>query len=94
VEALFSSVKDWHDIGGRFSYLTDNQKKALSSFWRGFQESDLRHPDGELHKRFLHTWDLLYPLYTALRRNLLQDGLAYEGMLHREVLANWDVIPA
>ena len=93
VEALFSSIKDLHDIEERFSYLTDNQRKALSNFWREFQESDRRHPDGELHKRFLHTWDLLYPLYIALHRNLLQEGLAYEGMLHREVLDHWDSIP-
>ena len=93
VEALFSSIKDLHDLEKKFLYLTDNQREALSKFWREFQESDHRHPNGELHQRFLHTWDLLYPLYTALRRNLLQDGLAYEGMLHREVLATWDRIP-
>ena len=94
VEALFSSIKDLHDIDDRFSYLTDNQRNALSRFWGEFQESDRRHPDGDLHKNFLHTWDVLYPLYTALRRNLQQDGLAYEGMLHREVLDHWDAIPA
>ena len=93
VEALFSYIKDLHDIEERFSYLTDNQREALSKFWREFQESDYQHPNGELHQRFLHTWDLLYPLYTALRCSLMQDGLAYEGMLHREVLANWDKIP-
>ena len=93
VEALFSYIKDLHDIEERFSYLTDNQREALSKFWREFQESDYQHPNSELHQRFLHTWDLLYPLYTALRCSLMQDGLAYEGMLHREVLANWDKIP-
>ena len=93
VEALFASIQDIHALEERFHYLTDNQRKALSQFWKEFQYSDTQHPKGELHTRFLSTWDLLYPLYTALRNNLLQDGLAYEGMLHREVLTNWDSIP-
>lgn len=94
VEALFASVNDLHAIDQRFHYLTDNQRNALSLFWKEFHESSLRHPNGELNQQFLHTWDLLYPLYTALHDNLLQDGLAHEGMLHREVLAHWEEIPA
>ena len=93
VEALFASVSDWHAIEERFHYLTPNQRQALARFWREYQESDRRHAEGELHQRFQHTWDLLFPLYTALRANLHSDGLAYEGMLHREVLAHWDAIP-
>ena len=94
VEALFASVQDLHAIDERFAYLTDNQRRALSRFWLEFQTSNDHHPNAELHERFLHTWDVLYPLYVALRTNLLQDGLAYEGMLHREVLEHWDAIPA
>ena len=94
VEALFASVRDLHAIDERFSYLSDNQRRALSRFWQEFQESDLHHHHTDLHKHFLHTWDLLYPLYTGLRARLLQEGLAYEGMLHREVLAHWDAIPS
>lgn len=93
VEALFASISDWHSIDQRFDYLTDNQRKALSRFWREYHESDMRHPNADLHKRFQHTWEMLYPLYMALREALLRDGLAYEGMLHREVLEHWDKIP-
>ena len=94
VDALFASVKDWHTIEERFYYLSDNQRKALSRFWKEFHESDMRHPSGELHKQFLHTWDLLFLLYTNLRDSLKKDRLAYEGMLHREVIEHWDEIPA
>jgi hypothetical protein len=93
VEALFASIQDLHAINKRFAYLTDNQREALSRFWCEFQTSNVHHPNAELHMRFLHTWDVLYPLYTALRTNLLYDGLAYEGMLHREVIEHWDDIP-
>ena len=94
VEALFASIKDLHDIDERFSYLTDNQRNALSHFWTKYQQSESNHPNGSLHHSFLHTWDLLFPLYTALTNNLLQDGLAYEGMLHRQVIEHWEDIPA
>ena len=93
VEALFSYVKDWHAIEERFYYLNDNQRLALSRFWKEFYESDAHHRNSKFHHEFLHTWDLLYPLYTALRENLLHDGLAYEGMLHRDVLEHWNDIP-
>lgn len=94
IEALFASVKDWHAIEERFYYLTDTQRQALARFWKEFHESDRHHPNGELHQQFLHTWDLLFPLYTNLRTNLQEDGLAYEGMLHREVIEHWEDIPA
>lgn len=94
VEALFSFVKDWHAIDERFSYLSENQRLALSRFWKEFYESDEHHRNSKMHQDFLHTWDLLYPLYTALRDSLLQDGLAYEGMLHREVIEHWNDIPS
>lgn len=93
VDALFSSIQDWCIIEERFNYLTESQRIALSRFWKEFYNSDKNHPDSELHHQFVHTWDLLYPLYQALRDNLLKDGLAYEGMLHREVLEDWDNIP-
>lgn len=94
VEALFASIQDIHAIDERYTYLSENQRKALSRFWKEFLHSDKHHPGVKMHRQFLHTWNLLYPLYTALRENLLRDSLAYEGMLHREVLAHWDAIPA
>lgn len=93
VEALYASVVDLHTIEERFSYLSENQRNAIARFWKEYVQSESNHPNSRMHQHFLHTWDLLYPLYTALRENLLQDGLAYEGMLHREVLAHWDEIP-
>ena len=38
-------------------------------------------------------WNLLFDLYKKFSERLSEKGLAYEGMLHREVLANWEAIP-
>ena len=93
VEALFASVTDIHNIEQHYAYLTDNQRRAIARFWTEFSQSDQLHPSGDMHQRFLYTWDLLYPLYTALREQLLSDGLVYEGLLHREVIEHWNEIP-
>lgn len=92
VEALFYAVRDLHDIDDRFRYLTDNQRDAIHRFWGEFLTSEAHHPDSTMHPHFLRTWQLLYPLYTSLRQNLLSDGLAYDGLLHREVIEHFDSI--
>lgn len=93
VKALFASITDIHTIDQHYSYLTENQRLALSRFWTEFIHSETSHTNGDLHVRFLHTWDLLYPLYIALQERLFKKGLAYEGMLHRQVIEHWDEIP-
>ena len=92
VEALFYAVRDLHDIDDRFRYLTDNRRDAIHRFWGEFLTSEAHHPDSTMHPHFLRTWQLLYPLYTSLRQNLLSDGLAYDGLLHREVIEHLDSI--
>ena len=47
-----------------------------------------------MHTNFLRTWQLLYPLYNGLKVSLLQDKLAYEGLLHRQVIEHWNAIPS
>lgn len=97
VEALFANVRDWHAIDEHFAFLSEDQRLALARFWKEFEDSDIRHKTNDesskMHREFLHTWELLWPLYKALRESLKQDGLAYEGMLHREVLEHWHEIP-
>lgn len=92
VKELFTAVSDLKDLDYKFDYLNDNQRQALSSFWTDFISSAEKHPflEKDHHERFIHTWDILYPLYDALRQHLRQAGLAYEGMLHREVIETWN----
>lgn len=99
VQALFANIRDLHEIDERFSYLTPEQRTALARFWKEFADSHLQHPSdpddsSSMLNAFLHTWDLLLPLYNDLRQQLKQDGLAYEGMLHREVIDHWQDIPS
>ncbi len=97
VKALYTAIEDIHDLDAHYASLSDNQRKAIESFWLQFaksREEQLKHNKSlSMHESFLDTWHMLYPLYEGLRENLLSDQLAYEGMLHREVIRHWDDIP-
>lgn len=91
-EALYEAVKDMHDIDEHFISLTDTQRNAIKKFWGDFYASSEKN-NNHLHRQFIRTWELLYPLYKGLSDNLLQDNLAYEGLLHRQVIEHWDTLP-
>ena len=93
VESLYEAVKDLHNIDDHFISLTDAQRNAIKKFWGDFYASSDK-KNNQLHHRFVRTWELLYPLYKGLTDSLLQDNLAYEGLLHRQVIEHWDSIPA
>ena len=93
VESLYEAVKDLHDIDNHFISLTDAQRNAIKKFWGDFYASSDKN-NNQLHHRFVRTWELLFPLYKGLTNSLLQDNLAYEGLLHRQVIKHWDSIPA
>ena len=80
-EQLFRNVKDLKELDELFDYLSPNQIEAIRQFWGNFI------PINESRKKmeFLAIWQLLYPLYCALREELQSKSLAYEGMIFREV---------
>lgn len=78
---LFSNIQDIREIDVGFNYLTEDQIAAIRRFWANFipiGESDRK-------KEFLEMWQVLFDLYSNLRNQLRENGLAYEGMIFREV---------
>ena len=95
VKSLFALVKDMRDIDTHFNTLSEKQIAAIRSFWSEFYKSKEKKKDNGqdvMHTHFINTWQLLYPLYQDLQKNLLQDNLAYEGLLHRYVIEHWNEI--
>lgn len=93
VRSLFSAVEDMRDIDAHFLTLTEVQLNAIKRFWGEYHDSLHKKENTQHHQTFIRTWQLLYPLYQKLTESLLADGLAYEGLLHRDVMAHWDSIP-
>jgi hypothetical protein len=77
---LFKAIANLKELDATFDYLTDEQKKFLHNFWSTFSNGGQ-----ETRKKFLEVWNQLSTLYDHYRDDLRQAGLAYEGMLHRDV---------
>lgn len=93
-QKLFTNVTDLRTIDEAYTYLTDEQVRAIRSFWSSF------HPKGDSdgQKQFLALWEILYALYDSFRQELAADGLGYEGMICREVVerleqGEWETFP-
>lgn len=80
-QQLFRNIYDLKEIDAGFSYLTEEQVEAIRRFWVNF----LPVGNSNNKKEFLEIWEVLFDLYTHLRESLKEKGLAYEGMVFREV---------
>ena len=89
VQSLYALVEDMHDIDSHFANLSDKQIAAIKRFWGEFHLSVSKNENSKMHTNFVRTWQLLYPLYKGLQEDLLKDNLAYEGLLHRQVIEDW-----
>ena len=80
-QQLFRNIHDLKEIDAGFDYLTESQIEAIRHFWSNFL------PIGENDKKkdFLEMWEVLFQLYTSLREQLHNKGMAYEGMIFRDV---------
>ncbi|MDH6308709.1 CRISPR/Cas system-associated exonuclease Cas4 (RecB family) [Dysgonomonas sp. PFB1-18] len=80
-QQLFRNIRDLKEIDAGFDFLTSDQIEAIRRFWSNFL------PIGENDKKkdFLEMWEVLFQLYTSLRERLTAKGLAYEGMIFRDV---------
>lgn len=78
---VFTLLGDLHEQDN-VEYLTEEQKELLSHFFRNFSKEH----NSELKQRFLRLWNKLFEVYTDFRSHLQEKGLAYEGMLYRNVV--------
>ena len=80
-DKLLANVNDLEQLKD-FSFLSEAQREAIGHYF----ESYTYERDTKLKKKFTQIWEYLYPLYTQLRETLAAEGLAYSGMLKREVV--------
>lgn len=88
---LFANVADLKQIQADYSFLTEVQRSAIDAFISHFSDMsgkltvDLDSDDPKVKERFLQIWNILYPLYKDFRALLDEKGLAYEGMVYRDL---------
>lgn len=79
-EQLFKDLSQLKELDSSFDFLTEEQLEFLKSFWGSFDKNL-----NQNKRRFLEVWKELALVYKNLKTELQKDGLAYEGMVHREV---------
>ena len=90
-EDLFTDVADFKDIQDDYSHLSDVQREAILHFVDHFRDRNgrltvrLDTDDATVKARFLQVWNILFPLYTDFRKRLRAQGMAYEGMVYRDL---------
>ncbi len=79
-EQLFRNLAHLKNIDNDLSFLEDEQRKVIAEFWKSFGDKLSSHQKG-----FLRIWDNMFATYSLFRENLRSKGLAYDGMIYREV---------
>ena len=79
-EPLFKDLSHQKELDASFDFLTEEQKAFLKDFWSSFDVNESVNK-----QRFLRMWKRLPQIYERFRRDLKDKGMAYEGMLHRDV---------
>ena len=78
---IFTLLSDIHELDS-VDYLTEEQVKVLQKFFSNFTPEH----NTQLKERFLELWNRFYDIYTDFRQRLQAQGIAYEGMMYREVI--------
>ena len=90
-EQLFANISDLKKIQDTYTYLTDTQRKAIEAFVSHFSDLsgrltvDLDSEDPDVKGKFLMIWNILYDLYELFNTRLREKGMAYEGMVYRQL---------
>lgn len=86
---LFQNLSDLNALTD-FSFLTKQQVEAIRQLFSGFDPLNL----SALKTHFLQFWNVLLPVYEDFRQALQAKGLAYGGMLRRDVIEQLPQLPA
>lgn len=79
-DKIFQNLSDLHEMDD-LSYLDEQQVEQIKRFFSNFTSDKT-----ELEKRFLRVWDKMADVYHDFKKRLRDKGLAYEGMLYRDVV--------
>lgn len=86
-ERLFVNLADIKDLENQFDYLSTEQKELLNRFFSGLHNEKER---TELKQRFIELWRVMGDIYSELSTALRTKGMAYEGMMYRDAIEQFD----
>lgn len=85
-DKLFTNLQDLTHIMDDYDFLDKEQEEAIQQFFQNFSIEKRT----ELKAKFISLWDKLGDIYRHYRTNLINLGIAYEGMMYRNVMEKLD----
>lgn len=85
-DKLFSNLQDLKNIMDDYDFLDQEQEEAIQQFFQNFSIEKRT----ALKEKFISIWDKLGDIYRHYRKNLTHAGIAYEGMMYRNVMEQLD----
>lgn len=82
---LFKNISDIKEIEDDYTYLTPEQMDIIKRFWVNFYPMS---EEDESKRNFYKIWEILAEVYALFKKTLRNKGLAYEGMIFRDVVEN------
>ena len=88
---LFANISDLKKIQDTYTYLTDTQRNAIEAFVSHFSDLsgrltvNLDSDEPDVKGKFLMIWNILHDLYELFNKRLMDRGMAYEGMVYRQL---------
>ncbi|MBR3774987.1 MAG: PD-(D/E)XK nuclease family protein, partial [Alistipes sp.] len=79
-DMLFSNLYDLKELEADLSYLSEEMRQVISTFWSNFTDEATLSPE---KRKFLKMWASLAPIYHRFRERLTSLGIAYTGMIYR-----------
>lgn len=77
---LFANIKELREIGTAKDILEPKQAESIARFFSNFNAG------GKIEGKFQSIWERLYTIYCKFKESLRESGIAYEGMLFRDVI--------
>ena len=81
-DALFRNLQDLRALMDDYSFVDEEQEAAIQQFFQNFSIERRT----ALKEKFISIWDTLGDIYRDFRSALKEQGIAYEGMLYRDVV--------
>jgi hypothetical protein len=80
-QSILTTVFQLKEIDFQFGFLDEEQATLVRDFWGTVinQKSDQK-------DKFIKIWKALFPIYQEFNKSLKESGLAYRGMIYREVV--------
>lgn len=77
-KGIYTIIEQQKQLDLTFGFLSPEQIKILSTFWKKFTEDPNKHKE-----QFIDIWKKLYPLYVEFHKLLKAEGIGYKGLAYK-----------